>query len=47
MFLCVSSFNTRARQLYERRGYVQVGEFPGYVIAGASEILMQKRLVRP
>lgn len=46
MFLCVSSFNTRARQLYERRGYAKVGEFPDYVIAGASEILMHKRLVR-
>src|ERR1019366_7402440 len=47
MFLCVSSFNTRARQLYERRGYTKVGEFPDYVIAGASEILMHKRLVQP
>ena len=47
MFLCVSSFNTRAQQFYERRGYVKVGEFPAYVIASASEILMHKRLVRP
>jgi ribosomal-protein-alanine N-acetyltransferase len=47
MFLCVSSFNTRARKLYERRGYTSVGEFPDYVIDGASEILMHKRLVRP
>ncbi|HUD99771.1 MAG TPA: GNAT family N-acetyltransferase [Bryobacteraceae bacterium] len=46
MFLCVSSFNARARQLYERRGYTKVGEFPDYVIAGASEILLYKRLVR-
>ena len=46
MFLCVSSFNPRARELYERRGYTKVGEFPDYVIAGASEILMHKRLVR-
>jgi ribosomal protein S18 acetylase RimI-like enzyme len=46
MFLCVSSFNTAARRLYERRGYSQAGEFPDYVIAGASEILMHKRLVR-
>ena len=45
IFLCVSSFNTRARQLYQRRGYAQVGELPDYVIPGASEILMQKRLV--
>jgi ribosomal protein S18 acetylase RimI-like enzyme len=44
IFLCVSSFNTDARRFYERHGYRQVGEFPGYVIDGASEILMQKRL---
>jgi ribosomal protein S18 acetylase RimI-like enzyme len=47
IFLCVSSFNTRARALYERLGYAKVGEFPDYVISGASEILMHKRLVRP
>ena len=44
IFLCVSSFNAAARQLYERHGYRQVGEFADYVIDGASEILMQKRL---
>ncbi len=43
-FLCVSSFNTRARAFYERHGYRQVGEFPDYVIEGASELLMHKRL---
>lgn len=43
-FLCVSSFNTRARAFYERHGYRQVGEFADYVIDGASEILMYKRL---
>ena len=46
LFLCVSSFNTRARWLYERRGYRCVGEFHDYVIAGASEILMHKSLDR-
>ena len=44
MFLCVSSFNARARALYERRGYRLVGDLPDYVIDGASEILMVKRL---
>ena len=44
IFLCVSSFNTRARQLYERSGYTAVGELPGYIIEDASEILMCKRL---
>lgn len=46
IFLCVSSFNTRARALYERLGYQKVGEFPDYVIRGASEVLMHKRLVK-
>jgi len=44
LFLCVSSFNERARALYERHGYRQVGELPDYFIPGASEILMLKRL---
>ncbi|MDP2957806.1 MAG: GNAT family N-acetyltransferase [Longimicrobiales bacterium] len=43
-FLCVSSFNARARSFYERRGYVAVGEFPDHVLDGASEIVMRKRL---
>src|SRR5262249_10553626 len=47
IFLCVSSFNTRARDLYERHGYTIVGELKGYVIEDASEILMCKRLVSP
>ena len=46
IFLCVSSFNVAARRLYERHGYRQVGEFADYVIDGASEILMRKRLDR-
>jgi ribosomal protein S18 acetylase RimI-like enzyme len=44
LFLCVSSFNPRARALYERAGFVKVGELPEYFIEGASEILMHKRL---
>ncbi len=47
IFLLVSSFNQRARQLYERLGYRQVGELADYVIPGATEILMHKRLQRP
>jgi ribosomal protein S18 acetylase RimI-like enzyme len=43
-FLCVSSFNSRARQLYERQGYRQVGEFADYIIDGASEQLMYKHV---
>jgi ribosomal protein S18 acetylase RimI-like enzyme len=44
MFLCVSSFNARARALYERRGYRIVGDLPDYVVDGSSEILMVRRL---
>ena len=44
IFLCVSSFNPRARQLYERLGYETVGELKDYIIEGASEVLMHKWL---
>jgi len=44
MFLCVSSFNERARVLYERSGYRTVGELPDYVVDGLAEVLMVKRL---
>jgi len=44
IFLCVSSFNVRARALYERLGYAAIAELEDYVIPGASEILMHKRL---
>lgn len=44
MFLCVSSFNPRARALYERQGYEVVGELKDYAMEGASEFLMMKRL---
>jgi ribosomal protein S18 acetylase RimI-like enzyme len=47
IFLLVSSFNGRARRLYERRGYQVVGELQDYVIKGASETLMHKRLAPP
>jgi ribosomal-protein-alanine N-acetyltransferase len=44
MFLCVSSFNDRARTFYKKLGYLQVGEFSNYIIEGESEILMYKRI---
>ena len=44
VFLCVSSFNTRARALYERLGYERVGELKNYLIGGASEFLMRKTI---
>ena len=42
VFLCVSSFNPRARVLYERLGYEFIGELRDYLIRGASELLMRK-----
>lgn len=44
MFLCVSSFNSRAQKFYETHGYQVVGEFKDYIIEGKSEILMHKKL---
>ena len=44
IFLLVSSFNTRAQQLYVRHGYEPVGEIPDYVVPGYSEVIMRKRL---
>ena len=42
VFMCVSSFNSDARRLYERLGYFTVGELTDYIVAGHSEILLRK-----
>ena len=42
--LCESSFNARAQACYTRHGYRQVGQFDDYVIDGASERLLYKRV---
>jgi ribosomal-protein-alanine N-acetyltransferase len=44
VFICVSSFNTRAQALYERLGYEKVGELRDYVVRGHSEWLLRKTL---
>jgi len=44
IFICVSSFNLKARRLYEKYGFEAVGELKDYIIIGASEILMHKGL---
>ena len=44
VFLCVSSFNDRARSLYERLGYEAVGELRDYIVRGHSEWLMRKTI---
>ena len=42
VFLCVSSFNHRAQQLYQKRGYATVGILHDYLLTGMDEILMRK-----
>jgi [ribosomal protein S18]-alanine N-acetyltransferase len=44
VFLCVSSFNPRARDLYLRLGYQEVGELADFIVPGHSEILLRKTL---
>jgi len=44
VFLCVSSFNERARALYEQLGYETVGELRDYIVRGHSEWLLRKSL---
>jgi ribosomal protein S18 acetylase RimI-like enzyme len=44
IFLCVSSFNPRAQELYYRKGYVRVGEIPNYALEGHSELMLCKKL---
>jgi ribosomal protein S18 acetylase RimI-like enzyme len=42
VFICASSFNERAKGLYERLGYQVVGELRDYVVRGHSEWLLRK-----
>ena len=42
VFLCVSSFNRRARKFYEELGYAKVGELKDFVVRDHSEIIMRK-----
>jgi [ribosomal protein S18]-alanine N-acetyltransferase len=44
IFLCVSSFNRRARRWYLRQGFRVTGELKDYLIKGHSEILLRKSL---
>lgn len=44
VFLCVSSFNPRARALYEKLGYELIGELKDYIVAGHSEFLFRKTI---
>lgn len=42
VWLFVTSFNTRARALYERLGYEVIAEVRDYIVRGYDEILMRK-----
>ncbi|MDF1576510.1 MAG: GNAT family N-acetyltransferase [Bacteroidales bacterium] len=44
LFLCVSSFNTEARQFYIKLGYERIGELKDYLVEGHDEILMRKTI---
>lgn len=44
VFVCVSSFNLRAHELYLRLGYSQVGELTDFIVSGHSELLLRKTL---
>jgi len=42
VFICVSSFNQNAQRLYERLGYLGIGELKDYIVKGHSELLLRK-----
>ena len=42
VFICVSSFNTGARRLYERLGFELVGVLRDFIINGHDEVLLRK-----
>ena len=42
LYMLVSDINPRAKTLYERLGYVAVGELPNYNLPGQTEFLMRK-----
>jgi ribosomal protein S18 acetylase RimI-like enzyme len=43
-FMCVSSFNEKAQELYKRLGYETIGELKDYIVPGHSEILLRKSI---
>lgn len=44
VFLVVADFNPKAKKLYERCGYVEVGAIPNLYKNGVTEFLMMKEL---
>jgi len=44
IFICVSSFNKEAFKLYNKLGFIKVGELPNFVKQGYTEILLRKTI---
>ena len=44
VFICVSSFNHSAQQLYYRLGYEKVGELKDHFVKGHDEYILRKQL---
>jgi ribosomal-protein-alanine N-acetyltransferase len=44
IFMCVSSFNPKAKQLYQRLGYQVIGELKDFIVPRHSEILLRKTI---
>ena len=44
VFMCVSSFNTQAQQLYFKLGYQQIGLLKNFIVEGYDEILLRKTI---
>jgi ribosomal-protein-alanine N-acetyltransferase len=44
VFMCVSSFNDKAQELYKRLGYQTIGELKDFIVPGHSEILLRKSI---
>ena len=44
VFICVSSFNRRARKLYESAGFAVIGELKDYLVRGHSELVLRKTI---
>jgi ribosomal protein S18 acetylase RimI-like enzyme len=44
VFLCVSSFNTKAKKFYLKLGYKIIGVLKNYIAEGHDEILMRKTI---
>jgi ribosomal protein S18 acetylase RimI-like enzyme len=43
LFLLVSDFNEAAQRFYFRRGFIQVGVLPDYILPGVRELIFMKR----